>query len=141
MSSTTTDQIINAMMGFRALAHKSHARRTKQRSFVHVIVLHYIQEAQQPTMKEIASFLRVTMPSASVIIADLVRARLVERIADRADKRIIRIRITVLGTRVMKKQLIAAQKTIRDRLQVLSALEQRQFLKILTKLRHHLSVS
>lgn len=138
MSHQIFDHIWDVMMQLRSVTHRSFVCKHGL-SFIKMAVLHYVQEAQEPTMKEIASFLEVTMPSTSVIVSDLVSLRFVIRVPDIQDRRIIRIRITPQGKKMLEKQLVSLQKTTRDYLNTLSLIEQKQLLSILKKIRHHIS--
>lgn len=139
MNQNISDHILEVMMHMRSLTHRL-AVSEGSMSFIKVAVLHYIQETKKPTMKDIASFLQITMPSASVLVADLVLLRLVRRVPDIKDRRVVRVFITPQGEKMMKKQLSIAQKTIRNHIQTLSVVEQKQLLKILKKLHQNISI-
>lgn len=61
--------------------------------------LHMIDENKTPTMKELADYLHVTAPSATSLVSYLVKSDLVERIKEKNDKRIVRLRLTAAGKR------------------------------------------
>jgi DNA-binding MarR family transcriptional regulator len=77
-----------------------------QCSITHLEILHYIHEHQNPTMKDIASHLRITPPSVTTLVDFMVEHKLVKRQNAAADRRSVR----VVFTPQAKKLHLAMQK-------------------------------
>lgn len=114
--------------------------RTKDRekidplSYLQLGTLRYVAEKDNPPMKDIADYLCITPPSATSLINSLVKAKQLERIHDKDDRRLIRLAITSKG----KKRLGDGFKKITARLRkILSHLSEKErddFIRILEKL-------
>jgi DNA-binding MarR family transcriptional regulator len=52
-------------------------------------------------MRDIARYLMITPPGATLLIDGLVRAKLLTRVGDEQDRRIVRIAITPSGTKMI----------------------------------------
>jgi DNA-binding MarR family transcriptional regulator len=65
--------------------------------------LHFIKENHCPTMSGIASFLFVKKPTATSIINQLFRDKIIDRINDPNDRRIVRLKLTLNGENLLKK--------------------------------------
>lgn len=63
-------------------------------SMSHLEILHYINEHKNPTMKDIASHLRITPPSVTTMIDGMVEHKLVKREHATGDRRSVRIVLT-----------------------------------------------
>ena len=74
--------------------------------------LHFIIEHTAPTMHAIAEHHRVTAPSATTHVQELVRLKYVKRVTDSKDRRQVRLAITPLGTRVYTKAVAERRKVI-----------------------------
>lgn len=74
-------------------ALKDQAEKLGQ-SVAHIEVLKYVFEAGDPTMKSLATHLKITPPSTSTLVEGLVEKGFLERILDSKDRRTIRIKLT-----------------------------------------------
>lgn len=68
--------------------------------FVQSEVLRLLGETPEPCMHDVATYFRVTPPTATTLVAHLVKEGYVERVADARDRRQIRLRLTKSGTRM-----------------------------------------
>lgn len=66
-------------------------------TFSQAEVLHFIGSSEKVTMKNIADHLRITPPSATEIIAEMEKKRLVLRKKDKQDRRVIFIVLTPIA--------------------------------------------
>jgi len=81
-------------------------------SISQIETLHCLVENPRLAMKDVAEHLGITMPSATSIVARLVKQNFIIRIYDAKDRRIIRLKITELGL----AELIKRQKFIREKI-------------------------
>lgn len=101
-------------------------------SFLHVETLRFIQEKGNPTMRDIAAYLKVTPPTATALIDSLVEDRIVERVTDSEDRRKVRLELSSKG-----EKLIASFKNHRTAafarvFATLTASDRREFARILS---------
>jgi len=101
--------------------------------------LSYVKEKRTPLMKDVADFLLITRPSATSLINGLVKAGYLARIADKNDRRAIRLTITEKGRHLLEKGNAQIKKHIREILTVLSDKEREAMIKIYKKLSNKLS--
>jgi DNA-binding MarR family transcriptional regulator len=117
----------------RMIKEKYQDDRRKSISGVKLETLRYIKE-NKPLMKDIAEYLSITPPSATSLVNHLAQAKLVERVHDGEDRRIVRMNITDLG----KKKFNEGMEMVADRMKkVLSPLntgEKENLIKILEKI-------
>ena len=95
--------------------------------------LRFIAEAGNPTMQDVAQYLRVKAPSATSLIGHLAKAGLIERKGERNDKRIVRISLTARGRREVKNYTVRCQSAMRK---AFSKLDEGELEGLATILRH-----
>jgi len=86
----------------------------------------------------LATFLQIELPSVTSLVNKLVRKDLVQRLADRSDRRVVRIELTKTGEKLL---LQTTQKRIQKIKKVMSYLsndQKREFITILKTIREHL---
>ena len=127
------EQIISLIFMMRQLSFGDMANKEdKDFSFLHFAILRYIKE-KKPLMKEVADFLAITPPSATSLIKTLTEEKLVSRLAEKEDRRIVRIVITRHGENKLKKWQKEIAKKMQKRLEKLNKSEQASLVRILTK--------
>lgn len=103
-------------------------------SILQLETLRYVDEKENPSMREIADYLCITAPSATSLINTLVKSKRLLRIHDKADRRLVRLAITPKG----KESLVIGFKKITKRMQAvlsnLSEKERTNLIMILEKL-------
>ena len=129
--------IIKTIFMTRSLIHQD--RRSGKVSFLRIIVLRYVLENKEPTMKDIANYLDITMPSASSIINDLAKLDFIKRKNDPKDRRLIRLILTKKGEAIVKQELGRMVKVMRENLSSLSLVEQKKLFEIMQKVYKHLA--
>jgi DNA-binding MarR family transcriptional regulator len=77
--------------------------------WLRIETLAYIKETQ-PTMSALASYLAITAPSATSLVASLARQRLVARSRIREDRRSLRVSLTPKGKRVLEAAFSRGQR-------------------------------
>lgn len=128
------DRIISLIFATkRAMHEQKEPHKGKNCSFLHLITLHHVEHSQ-PLMKDIAEFLGVARPSATSLVATLIKSELVHRLADASDRRNVRIVITKKGNTFLEAHRKRMAEKMRANLSRLTAKEQEQLEKILTKI-------
>jgi DNA-binding MarR family transcriptional regulator len=138
---TQIEVILEAMGGLMRRMHMHKHRmplfgdKTIGRAQIEILMMLAHCE-QSPTMRDLATHLRVTGGAMTQIIAPLLKKELVEKIADRRDKRVTRIVLTPSAKELItkaKKEYVAA---IAPAFEVLSAEDIEALARILSKLSH-----
>ena len=96
--------------------------------------LRFVGEQIKVQMKQVADFLDITPPSATVLINHLAQGGLVKRSLDRKDRRTVHLSLTGKGREVLDKGIKQRCKTFKLMLSNLNTKEQMEFLKILKKM-------
>ncbi len=105
-------------------------------TFPQYIALEFLGEAGAMKMKNIAKTLRITLPAATGLIDRLVSLKMVKRVLDENDRRVIFIIITPLGLKVVEKVRGARKNVIEKMFSILTDSERDTYLKIITKVRN-----
>lgn len=103
-------------------------------SFLRLETLRYVAEHENPSMKEVADHLCITPPSATSLIDSLVKARHLTRVFDKEDRRIVRLAVTLRGTKTIKQGFSMIAKRIKQILDKLDDKEINDLSSILEKL-------
>ncbi|MFA5147076.1 MAG: MarR family transcriptional regulator [Candidatus Omnitrophota bacterium] len=102
------------------------------------VILNFLKREGELTMTEIARFLNVTTAAVTGIIDRLVRERYAVRMSDPKDRRIVRIKMTPKGTRVVDSIHQHQHRMLIDIFGRITQEEREQYLKILMHIREHL---
>ena len=103
-------------------------------SILQLETLRYVDEKENPSMREIADYLCITAPSATSLIDTLVKSRWLERIHDKADRRLVRLIVTPKGKEALVIGFNKITKRIPAVLGNLSEKERADLVMILEKL-------
>lgn len=103
-------------------------------SFPQLVTLKFVKDVGRPTMNDLAVFLRVTPPSVTSITSGLVRAGLMRRESNKADRRSVRLGLTPRGSKLLARRMRVVVAHLRTALSVLTAAERRQFFIIMDKM-------
>ncbi len=103
-------------------------------SLTQLKILAFILEKGNPTMKEIANSLFITLPSATSAINRLVGDHQLKRIADTRDRRIVRLEITDKGKNIYNKCYKDVLTRMNKLLLQLNIEERKEYARILTKI-------
>ena len=68
-------------------------------TFSQVEILHFIGPTGKKTMKSIADYLRITPPSVTAIIQEMEEKKLIKRVNEKKDKRVVLIILTDMAKR------------------------------------------
>ena len=94
----------------------------------------YVATHEPVNMKDLAEYLHIKPPSATAIVNQMIRAKLVVRERVAADRRAVRIRISTFGRKVMKERAIMARRIMSDATGALNETEQKTLIKLLSKI-------
>ena len=97
-------------------------------------ILCFISQKGAPSMKDLAGFLGITPPSATVIVRRLVEHGLLKHVSPGGDHRTVRIALTSAGERNIKASRRAMVKAMDMIISRLNRNETRQLVTILNKL-------
>lgn len=127
---------IRTILETMAHIHSAVQQQCRQRgmSLVRMNVLRGVLVMGSPTMKDLANHLQVTMPTATVLIRDLVKIGLVDRIEDERDRRIVRIVFTDKGRATIDREMKLMATQMKEDLALLSDDEQRSLAEIMQKI-------
>lgn len=103
-------------------------------SVVQLQTLFFLKKNMVSSMRKIAEYLQIELPSATNLVNTLVKLMLVTRSADKEDKRVVNITLTQKAKKLLeevKKERIKAMSTV---LSHLSEKDKKQLLEILKKL-------
>ena len=136
MPTKETEKITNLIINIGRIVRERIKERDKslQFSLPQLQILLFIAENPNPLMKRLADFLGVTPPSATSIINNMVKSRLVRRITDKKDRRAVCLAITPKGKKYLKGHFKKAKQNISNILTKLTREEQKCLLSILQKL-------
>lgn len=71
-----------------------------------------VQEHPSCTMSDLARFLHITQASATPLVGRLVRLGMVKRLADRRNRKCVRVRLTAAGTSELRKAVTRCHRTL-----------------------------
>jgi DNA-binding MarR family transcriptional regulator len=97
-------------------------------------VLSCLQKKDRVKMSEIAGFLRVTTAAATQLVDRLVRSGHVARDYDPADRRVIRVRLTAKGSRLVQEVRVQKRQSIIEIFGKMSEKEREDYLRILQRI-------
>lgn len=103
-------------------------------SMVQLQTLVFLKKNPKSSMRSVADFLRVELPSATNLIEKLVKLQLVERRLDAQDKRWVRLSLTQKGMSLLVKAKKERQKNMEKLLSHLTDKEKETLLFLFEKL-------
>jgi DNA-binding MarR family transcriptional regulator len=111
-------------------------------SGMHIPQMHallFIQSHPGITMKELATMMRVTSPSATSFVDRLVKLGHVRRASDATNRKLVRLHLTEDGAESLKHTMADRRKMLLHILSVLSPADQESLKSIMQKLITHCS--
>jgi DNA-binding MarR family transcriptional regulator len=135
---SATEKIISSLFNMgRAMkkqCFEEKCRKNEVFSVLQVEALWFVSEKKEVLMKELASHLFITPPSATSLVDDLMAAKLVTRSEDEKDRRNIVVSLTGKGKRALADFLKKRTEKVKKRIDRLTNSEKKSLLKILEKL-------
>ena len=134
-----SDNLANLLIDLRQYLHREMKVRIDQMvNSSQIQALFYIHRHDKPLMSEIAGYLSIQPPSATTLVEELERLKLVERLPDANDRRSVRIGLTDTGETLIQSRLKILTDRLNGFVQPLTPKERSQFIhtikKILTSL-------
>jgi DNA-binding MarR family transcriptional regulator len=135
MENKTVDQILAQTLDLsRMLRQKCFQRDEKDVNMLQLHAVVLIREHEGMTMKEFAESLKITSPSATSFVNRVVNMGWVQRVADKKNRKLVRLKITPLGKRLLQARMQEKRRCFRDMLKLLSVQDQRDLVRVLQKL-------
>jgi DNA-binding MarR family transcriptional regulator len=113
------------------------AGKSGHNSWMRLETLRYVGEHEKSTMRDIATYLRITAPSATSLIAGLIRRKLIARERDKKDKRITRLRLSQEGRAMLSAYEKGSSTLMKEVFSKLDAADIRELVRILKALDGH----
>ena len=132
----TTAQLIETIFSFsRCMKERMGGKlQGMQISVVQLQTLLLVKKQKTVSMKEIAAYLQIELPSATSLIDHFVKESLVTRKTNAKDKRLMDISLTEEGKTVLEKMKKERTKVMKQVLSPLVETEKKQLLTILVKM-------
>jgi len=135
MRSPSHSEVISLLLSLMdAIRGDVQAKLPKSSSFLHLRVLGFIAQEEEPSMRDVADYLRITSPGATMVVDKLVEHKVIDRCADAGDRRIVRLAMTAKGRKTLEAGMRIVKATISRRLATLSKPEQKQLSTLLKKI-------
>ena len=96
--------------------------------------LQFVLEKKNPTMNDLAKYLRVKPPSATSLINGLVKSGFIGRKKNKNDRRIVNLHATIKGKKYFKASFLKMRENIKSIYSHLNNKEIDQLIKILKKI-------
>lgn len=93
--------------------HMQRAKVVSTFSFLQFIAMKIVEDEGPISMKDVAHLLSITPASATSLVNGLVQMGVLERIADRNDRRIIRLRATAYGKKKLNETDYKAKRELK----------------------------
>ncbi len=98
------------------------------------LIMEYLIHHGDSRMKDLATFMNVTMATMTGIIDRLVRDGCAQRLLDPSDRRIVKVALTPKGLQLTKKVQKARREVITDIFDKISPPDRREYLRILNNI-------
>ncbi len=127
---------ISRFFAVRGLVRRTLARgkRLDPSAWLHIETLKFIADRDRPRQKDLATYLSITAPSATSLVANLVKQGLVVRKSDERDKRALRLALSPKGERTLKAALRRGARLLEQLFAALSERELTAFTRSLERL-------
>lgn len=128
------DELVELVFTLSRITRGGAEEKNSYLSYIQFQALSFLLKHKNPTMKEVSLHVHITAPSTTILVNNLVRMKLVSRINDESDRRIIRLIITTSGKKELEKGLITAKKHLKKVFSKLSKRDGHNLTRILMKL-------
>lgn len=113
----------------RARHLKAHRTRHQSASSAHLHIIMMLEAEGMLTMTHLAESIDVSLPSATGLVSRMEERGLVERLRDRADRRVVHVRLTDAGRALTEEQELMARRQMTRLVEAMSPDEQRTCLE------------
>ncbi|EKE06558.1 MAG: MarR family transcriptional regulator [uncultured bacterium] len=128
------DKLIEIVFTLSRMTKEGFEDKDNSLSYIQFQTLSFLLKYNSPTMREISEYTHITAPSTTILINNLVRMKLVLRIHDEFDRRLIRLIITTSGKEELEKGVLAVKKHLKNVFSKLSKKDRHDFMRVLIKL-------
>jgi DNA-binding MarR family transcriptional regulator len=97
-------------------------------------ILEFLNREGESKMTELANFMNVTTAAMTGIVDRLVRDGYIERVYDKTDRRIIKVKLTGAGNALTKKMAERKQQMIVKVFEKISEVDRERYLRILNQI-------
>jgi DNA-binding MarR family transcriptional regulator len=104
-----------------------------------ILILQHLSSGDSVKMTDIANFMKVTTSAVTGIVDRLVKSGYVLRVFDQKDRRIIKVKITLKGSILMKKLAYDRRKLVINIFSKISEQDRQDYLRILMRIQDALS--
>lgn len=108
-------------------------------SLPQMLTIDLLSRKERVKMKELAEFLSIKMSSATALVDRLIRQKILKRSRDEKDRRIVWVRATERGKKVIEEIYREKRKSVASIFGTLSEKDRSQHLRIITKIKLNLS--
>lgn len=137
MKEDNTNKLVETMFEISRFmkAEMSYTNNLTHLSILQIQTLIFLNQNKNGTMGDIAGYFHIEMPSATSLLNKLYDQKLVERLADKKDRRLVRISLTNEGKTLLKQAMHCRRKKLEKILSFLSEKERFDLLAILETLK------
>ncbi|MCK4918005.1 MAG: MarR family transcriptional regulator [Candidatus Omnitrophica bacterium] len=121
-----------------ALNRQSDPLTKGQMTLPQFLTLDLLNSNKTLMMKDIAGALYVSLPAATGMVKRLVGMKMVKRVYDKNDRRVVFISLTESGIKIIVRAKLARKKIIEEMFGNLSDKERKIYLKIIQKIKNNL---
>ena len=120
----SADELIGTLMTFgRFMRRLLTSSLPDSCSVMQLKTLEFIRDSGEPSMRDVADEMKISSPAVTMIIDHLVEDGGLARVADKSDRRIIRLAITPKGLKELDKGMKTIRALLKERIANLSASE------------------
>ena len=140
MKQDNTVEIMEMMFKISRLMKQemSYTNNLMHLSMMQIQTLIFIHKNENTSMSHIAEYFRIELPSATSLVSKLCEQKLIHRVDDPADRRLVRITLTGEGKTLLERAQRERKKKIEKLLSYLSFHEKSELLTILHALNNKL---
>ena len=131
MSVRLHDELMATFLEFGRLMRRKMSCCFKEVNVMQIHAIALLEEHPGMTMKELATRLHVTAPSATAFVQTLVEDGVVERVQDPANRKLVRLKATEAGHALVQEKMAEKNAFMVELLGSLPEEEQRAFLRIM----------
>ncbi|MDD4332515.1 MAG: MarR family transcriptional regulator [Patescibacteria group bacterium] len=105
-------------------------------AFMQIVTLDFIRKNSAVTMKELVEFLHIKPPSVTSIANNLAKEKLITRVTDQTDRRVVKLSLTKQGENFLKEKSKIITEQMKKSMSVLDEGDKKNLIKIFKKLSH-----
>lgn len=131
-SKELTHHTAQLMFQLSRILHQAMTQKMKNErlSLMQLHVMFFIHEHAGITMSELAKYLKITSPSASVFVNRLAKLGWIKRSQDKKNRKLVRLALTSEGQMIIQEKLSDKQQVVMSLLSLLSPDDQKELSRI-----------